>query len=176
MSINTPGQSQPYTQPLYWNGQQIDHFHDDKVDEGDGEPVLQYGSLNFDGQLSSVDYNGGIYDGDAYKFKNDSITSMGYTQVFMTFGWIKKYIDVPENATNIEINNMFGFWENKDDDTYSRQSYTGKAHTVNNVDGILVNLVPSTNVSSGKKSWNIFMPSAIKYMAPLDGSGAIPVD
>ena len=72
-AINTPGLIQPYTQSLYWNGQRIDHFHETTDEE---ERVVQFGPLEFHGQISSVDYNSGIYDGDAYRFRNDSISGI----------------------------------------------------------------------------------------------------
>ena len=74
--------------------------------------------------------------------------------MFLTLGWIKQYIDVPDNATNVEVHDLFGFWEN-DDVGYSRESDHGKLHTANGVQGVLVNLYPGGTVPSNKRGWHV---------------------
>ena len=163
------------TQLLYWNGIQI---QPPLKEEGGGDQLFPaIAPLNVSAEIYNTTNESSIVDGRMYTFRYDAPTSSSWNQVFLTPKFIKDNSGIPAEATDIVANDMSGTWTNFSSDSRSRVSTKGTKLTMNGLDGVLVNMNPtSTTGSSSYRDFDVSIPNAVSYLAPFEQSGIIPLD
>jgi hypothetical protein len=162
-------------QTLFWNGVQI---QPPLSDGGEENLMPLIAPLVVSNQLIYSVYNtSSITDGNMYTFANNTVASGNWNQVFLTPKFIKDNASIPDDATEIVVNDMTGTWTNTSSETRNRTSSKGTKLTVNGIDGVLVNMIPTgTSVSSSYRTYHLNIPNAVSYLGPFEQSGIIPLD
>jgi hypothetical protein len=164
------------TQLLYWNGIQIQPPLGDEGGAGD-QLFPSTAPLNFSGQIYNTSSEGSITDGRIYTFRYDAPTNGSWNQVFLTPKFIKNNSTIPAEAVDIVANDMSGTWTNTSSDSRSRVSTSGTKLTMNGIDGVLVNMNPtSTTGSNSYRDFVVNIPNAVSYLATFEQSGIVPLD
>ena len=164
------------TQLLYWNGIQIQPPLKEEGGGGD-QFVPATAPLNFYGEIYNTSNESSIVNGRMYTFKNNVPTTSSWNQVFLTPRFIKNNSDIPAEATDIVANDLTGTWTNNSSDSRSRISTKGTKLTMNGIDGVLVNMNPTSNTgSSSYRDFTVSIPNAVSYLATLEQIGIVPLD
>jgi hypothetical protein len=72
---------------------------------------------------------------------------------------------------------MSGTWTNTSSDSRSRVSTSGTKLTMNGIDGVLVNMNPTSNTGSNSyRDFVVNIPNAVSYLATFEQSGIVPLD
>jgi hypothetical protein len=174
----TPGFTQPYSQPIYWNGIQIGM----ESNESQVERHPQTFGINSYVSTQVAYSQSDIYDGNVYRLRNGSPASSSFNGAFLTNGWIKANVDsdLPSDAVDIRINDLSGKWYNQDSTISNNRdrevTTNGTVTTFNNVKGVSVTFDDTSILDNSYNKFTVVAPNAVRAMVEHNDTGLGPLE